>query len=60
MTGTDKPPYQKPDAVPLGDEGKLSDEQADGVVGGGSGAADCISGDVAFTPVCQTGQLAQP
>ena len=59
MTGSEKPPYEKPDAVPLGGEGRLNDEQADGIVGGGSGAADCMTGDVAFTNNCENGPLAQ-
>ena len=49
----EKPPYQKPEALPL------SDDLAGDIVGGGSGAADCLTGAVAFSTVCETGQYAQ-
>ena len=34
MTGAEKPPYEKPEATPLGGDGPLSDEDIDGVAGG--------------------------
>ena len=39
--GADKPAYEKPEAMPLGGEGSLADEDLSGVAGG----AACTAGD---------------
>ena len=60
MTDDKKPPYEKPEATPLGGDGPLTDDEAGIAVGGGSGAADCYSGAVAYSSGCETGTYAQP
>jgi len=44
----------------LGGDGRLTDEEAGAAVGGGSGAADCHAGAVAYSSLCETGTYAQP
>ena len=60
MTDDKKPPYEKPEATPLAGDGPLTDDEAGAVVGGGSGAADCYAGTVAYSSACETGTYAQP
>ena len=57
MTDDKKPPYEKPEATPLGGDGPLTDDEAGAAVGG-SGAADCYAGSVALGSVCETGTYA--
>jgi len=60
MTGDERPPYEKPEATPLGGDRPLTDDEAGAAVGGGSGAADCYAGSVAYSSGCETGTYAQP